>query len=257
MSRQLPGKPNLEHLKKQAKELLHDFRQSNPDAVQRFRTFLDSIPSDAKLADAQHVLARDYGFATWPKLKEHVESFTLTPAEQLAAAVRASNARRVERVLEEHPELRGQLNEPMHNYGGLPAILAAVQRTDRATVDVLLHAGADINARGKSWAGGRSVLDECAPEMAQFLIERGAKIDAHSAARLGMLETLREFLDADPALVRAQGEGGQTPLHFASTIEIAQLLLERGADINARDLLHESTPAQHMGQSGSSAALSA
>lgn len=246
MSRELPAKPNLEHLKKQAKELLHDFRQSKPDAIQRFRTFLDSTPSDAKLADAQQVIARDYGFTSWPKLKEHVESFTLTPAEQLAAAVRASNAQRVQRVLEEHPELKGQLNEPMHNYGGDPAILAAVQRTDRATLDVLLRAGADIHARGKSWAGGRGVLDECAPEMAEFLIQRGAIVDARSAARLGMLEKLREILDSDPALVHARGDGGQTPLHFASTIEVAQLLLERSADINARDLVHESTPAQHM-----------
>src|SRR6516165_9549200 len=106
MSRELPAKPNLEHLKKQAKQLLHDFEQSRPDAVERFRTFgSSSTAATAKLADAQHVVARDYGFASWPKLKEHVDSLTLTPAEQLAAAVRASNAHRVEQVLEDHPEL--------------------------------------------------------------------------------------------------------------------------------------------------------
>ncbi len=177
MSRQLPAKPNLEHLKKQAKELLRDFQQGKPDAIELFRVFaLDSAPSHAKLADAQHVLARDYGFASWPRLKERVESLTLTPAEQLAAAVRASNARRVGRVLEEHPELGAQLNDPMINHGGLPAILAAVQRSDRSTIDVLLRTGGDINARGKSWAGGRGVLDECAPDMAPFLFERGAII---------------------------------------------------------------------------------
>ena len=90
MFRELPAKPNLEHLKKQAKEILHDLRQNKPDAVERFRAFaLGSTPADAKLSDAQYVLARDYGFASWPKLKEHVDSLTLTPAEQLAAAVRA------------------------------------------------------------------------------------------------------------------------------------------------------------------------
>jgi hypothetical protein len=39
MSRGLPAKPNLEHLKKQAKELLQDFQQSKPAAAQRFPAF--------------------------------------------------------------------------------------------------------------------------------------------------------------------------------------------------------------------------
>src|SRR5262249_34666686 len=109
MSRELPARPNLEHLKKQAKELLQDFRQGVPAALERFQSLaLKSTPTDAKLADAQHVIARDYGFASWPKLKEHVESLALGPWEQLSAAVRASNANRVFRVLEEYPELKGQ-----------------------------------------------------------------------------------------------------------------------------------------------------
>jgi hypothetical protein len=59
MSRNLPPRPNLEHLKKQAKDLLHDLKQQHPAS---------------KLADAQYALAREYGFASWPKLKVHVES---------------------------------------------------------------------------------------------------------------------------------------------------------------------------------------
>ena len=65
MSRNLPPHPNLEHLKKQAKDLLHDLQQQNPAL---------------KLADAQHALAREYSFASWPKLKAYVESLPL-PAE--------------------------------------------------------------------------------------------------------------------------------------------------------------------------------
>src|SRR5262249_44120230 len=49
-----------------------------------------------------------------------------------------------------------------------------------------------------------------------------------------------------PALVHARGGDGQTPLHFASSVAIAEHLLERGADIDARDVDHESTPAQYM-----------
>jgi len=59
MSRNLPPHPNLEHLKKQAKDLLHELQQQNPAS---------------QLSDAQFALAHEYGFASWPKLKAHVES---------------------------------------------------------------------------------------------------------------------------------------------------------------------------------------
>ena len=61
MSRQLPAQPNLEHLKKQAKAMLEELTRENPNA---------------KLADALHAIAREYGFASWPKLKVHVLSTT-------------------------------------------------------------------------------------------------------------------------------------------------------------------------------------
>lgn len=59
MSRVLPPEPSLEFLKNEAKDLLAVLRQQSPGA---------------KLADALHRLARDYGFPTWPVLKAHVES---------------------------------------------------------------------------------------------------------------------------------------------------------------------------------------
>ena len=59
MSRQLPSQPNLEHLKKQAKSRLAELQTQNPQA---------------KLADALHATAREYGFATWPTLKTYVQS---------------------------------------------------------------------------------------------------------------------------------------------------------------------------------------
>src|SRR5258708_7219454 len=208
MSLELPVKPNLEHLKEQAKDLLRKRRQG--DAA-------------FKLADAQHLIAREYGFASWPKLKEHVESLALDPARKFSAAVCASDADKTARMLESHPELKAHINEPMAKYGsGMPPLLAAVQRTDRKTIDVLLRAGADINARSHWWAGGIGVLDECLPDLAAFLIERGAVLDAHAAARLGMFEKLRDFVTADPSVVSARGHNGQTPLHLASTVEIAR-----------------------------------
>jgi hypothetical protein len=59
MSRNLPDNPNLDFLRKQAKSLLEDLRARNPEA---------------KLADALHLVAKEHGFATWPQLKEHVDS---------------------------------------------------------------------------------------------------------------------------------------------------------------------------------------
>ena len=228
MSRSLPEKPNLEHLKKQAKELL----RGTPGS---------------KLAEAQHALARDYGFPTWAKLKSYVESLRLTPAEALQAAVCDMDAARVQELLTRFPELRAKLDDPMPTYAfGAQPLFAAVQRGDRATIDVLLRAGADINKRTEWWAGGFGVLDDCHPDLVDFLLQRGATLDAHSAARLGLLPKLRELVAADPAVVHAKGGDGQTPLHFASTVEIAEFLLQNGADINARDVDHESTPAQYM-----------
>jgi hypothetical protein len=64
MSRDLPPRPSLDHLKKQAKELLQTLKQRDPDT---------------RLAEAQHALAREYRFASWPRLKAHVESQTVAP----------------------------------------------------------------------------------------------------------------------------------------------------------------------------------
>ena len=251
MSRQLPVKPNLEHLREQAKELLRSVQQQGDTAaLELFRSHVSfSAPAGLKLADAQHAIARDHGFPSWPKLKEHVESLAKTrqPGEMLNAAIRAQDPAKTKQVLDTHPELKAQLNEPMPGYGaGMQALLAAVQRSDRKTIDVLLEAGADINSRSHLWAGGVGVLDECSLDMVPFLMERGAKLDAHSAARLGMIEKLRELVTENPAVLAAHGARGLTPLHFASNVEIAQYLLDQGAEINALDLQHESTPAQHM-----------
>lgn len=90
------------------------------------------------------------------------------------------------------------------------------------------------------------MLDSVDPELAAYAIEHGAVVDAHAAARLGMLERLRELVAIDPSVVHARGGDGQTPLHFAATTDVARYLVECGADIDARDVDHDSTPAQHM-----------
>jgi ankyrin repeat protein len=61
-----------------------------------------------------------------------------------------------------------------------------------------------------------------------------------------LLDRLGELIEADCKLVYARGGDGQTPLHFAANVEIAKYLLDHGAEIDTRDLDHESTPAQWM-----------
>ncbi|MCX6123964.1 MAG: 3,4-dihydroxy-2-butanone-4-phosphate synthase [Proteobacteria bacterium] len=70
-TRSFPAHPSLEFLRKQAKDQLHTMQQSNPQV---------------KLADAQWQLAKEYGFASWPKLKA---SITDTPQDQFSGAIRA------------------------------------------------------------------------------------------------------------------------------------------------------------------------
>jgi ankyrin repeat protein len=172
---------------------------------------------------------------------------TLAPLVLLADAVRANDTGRAAELLASHPEIASQLNDPMPGGAfGEPMLMPAVQWQNREMIDLLIRNGADINQRSQWWAGSFGVLDSCEPGFASFLIERGATVDAHAAARLGMLERLETLVSDNPELVHGRGGDGQTPLHFASGVEIAQYLLNHGADINARDVDHESTPAQYM-----------
>src|ERR1041385_5983090 len=244
--RELPANPNLEHLKKQARTLLHERLAADQDAIARFAAF-GIISEEPKLADALHVIAREYGFDTWPALKFHIEASSENPVEALIAAVKANSATLVRQAFVRHPSLKSRINEPLPNYGfDEPALFAAVSRNNREMVDVLLAPGANANDGTPWWAGSFGVFDWASAELASYLISRGAIVDIHAAARLGMIDRVREFLARDPQLVHARGGDGQFPLHFASTVEIAAILLDAGADIDARDIDHESTAVQYM-----------
>ena len=145
-------------------------------------------------------------------------------------------------ILAQHPELKARVNDPANDFNS-PAIHAV---RSRGMLDLLLEAGANINAKSQWWAGGFGFLHTAEPDLARYAIERGAIVDVHAAARLGMFERVRELVESDSNLVHARGGDGQTPLHFASTVEVAEYLLDKGADIDARDVDHESTPAQYM-----------
>jgi ankyrin repeat protein len=248
--RELPARPNLEHLKNQARTLLREGLADDASATARFAAF-GITSAKPRLADALHVIAREYGFDTWPALKLHIDVASEDPVEALTAAIKGNDASLVRAVLARHPVLKSRINEPLPNYGfDAPAIIAAVHKENRDIVDALLDAGANINERTRWWAGSFGVLDSASPQFATYLISRGADVDIHAAARLGMIDRVRELLAADPQLVHARGGDGQLPLHFAANVEIASLLLDHGVDINARDIDHESTAAQYMVSTG-------
>jgi hypothetical protein len=82
----LPERPNLGHLRKQAKELLRQYRADDPVALAALRQYLpaakDKSATDLKsmplgLRDVQSCIARQYGFPSWPELKHYVEGLRL------------------------------------------------------------------------------------------------------------------------------------------------------------------------------------
>ena len=116
MATQLPDRPNLDQLKRQAKDLLRDARARGGAALQRFRILpAFTHASDADLArrplalhDAQSVIAREHGFESWTALRERVEELTLEFDEALDRFIEAATDGRVdraERLLALHPAI--------------------------------------------------------------------------------------------------------------------------------------------------------
>src|SRR5688572_19326774 len=67
--RPLPPRPSLEYERKEAKALLRRLRAGDPDALARARARHPAVDAASpRLADAQLVIAREYGFTSWPRL---------------------------------------------------------------------------------------------------------------------------------------------------------------------------------------------
>src|SRR5579884_3603529 len=78
MKKSLPFKASLVQLRHQAKDLLKEFRAGKQEAITRFSEHHGRATNSdgATLSDAQFVVAREYGFASWPKLKQHLDLMT-------------------------------------------------------------------------------------------------------------------------------------------------------------------------------------
>jgi hypothetical protein len=134
-TRTLPDKPSLAQLRKQAKELRKAYRAGQEAAVAEVERFeRNPDPAHFALADAQRVLARAYGFASWPALKNHVEGVNF---QAFLAAVEAGDVAAVRRIAKARPDLINQ-----HAQFG-SALHRAVLRRNEELTRALMQLGAD------------------------------------------------------------------------------------------------------------------
>ena len=157
-------------------------------------------------------------------------------------AVAKGDAAAVRRLLEASPRIRSRVNDPLFSFGQRAAHVAA---RNIALLSALIEHGADVNLRSEWKNGPFTVLDNADETSARFLLEKGARLTGHAAARLGWSDELHAIVDADPATVHERGGDGQQPLHQAKTPAIADFLLDRGAEIDTPCIDHRSTPAQY------------
>lgn len=154
---QLPPRPSLEQLRKQAKSLLKRQQSADPAALARIRenhpqwrglSPEQAAASSFTLAEAQLVIAREYGFASWSRLQSHVRSLEAAGASAAAvAALRDAAGRgdlaRLNTLLDSHPELIDERG----GEGTRTALHQAVFGNSEAAVRLLLDRGANPNVR--------------------------------------------------------------------------------------------------------------
>ena len=154
---------------------------------------------------------------------------------------------KIRSMVSDRPELLDCYN--YRSFGATPLTMACLSNR-LALVKLLLELGADPNRKSEWEMGPWSPL-HCAvfrrdKALAELLLSYGATMDVHTAAGLGRCEAVAKLLDSDPSRVNEKGGDGCHPLHFAETIDVAKLLLDRGAEIDGRCLDHFSTPLQYL-----------
>jgi ankyrin repeat protein len=257
-TRRLPPHPSLEQLRKQAKDLLAGYRSGEPEAVaevQRFERRPDAF--SFALNDAQHVLARAYGYESWPKLKAFVDGVNVA---RLAEAVKNGDIAQARILLKARPEL---VDMDMSGSNEHRALHYAVLRRDRVMVRLLMEAGAD--ARKGIWphrdaTSAFAIASDRGYEEIVAVIEdeerrrseastQCAAITApehdevNAAVARGDAARVRELIGADRGILLRKIDwrtGGLLTLAVKRRqIEIVRLLLDLGADVDERTLLHE------------------
>jgi ankyrin repeat protein len=236
VSGSLPNHPNFDQLRRRAKELRDALRAGDRAAVDRVRRTIgpeSDVP--AKLSTAQLVIARELGYASWPKLKAEVESRLATRPERVRAFLLASCQQhfmpgtavrdaRAARLLADDPTLA------THDIR-TAAVLGEVEHVRR-----LLATDPDLVNRPDPESG--------APPLVFVCLSQWHRVDPGRTN--GMLEVARSLLDAgaDPnaSIDSPPWPSDCSPLYAAAGLAnnppIAQLLLERGADPDTEKALY-------------------
>ena len=173
--------------------------------------------------------------------------------------LRSGDSAEMRTLLASDSWLREHIDEPWGHFDA-PALVEASSRGDADMMRVLVKAGADVNVRSGWEPGGSGVLDgehvelwvrewraDGTPVLTDLFDEflsRGLRVDAHAASNLGDAAVLLRLIEERPECVNERGRDGASPLHMARTPAIVDLLVNRGADVDMRDIDHGATPAQ-------------
>ena len=241
--------PDIDQLRRQAKELLGAYRAESPDAVLEVEAYhRTATPATFALHDAQFVLARSYGIESWPKLKAGVEGVT---TKRLHDAVKKGDLEAVRTLLARRPEIIDLL--PGGPSGSeIRALHIAVMARDVEMTRLLLEAGADTrdgiwpnrDATGPRTIAEERGYDEIVALMTAHEEKRGARVvnaledgvrRLRDAMMTGGEEAVISVFESEPALAGMCPPDGVTMLHRAAQyglLRVAKWLLDHGADVN-------------------------
>ncbi len=251
LAREMREQPDLEQLKRQAKELLEAFRNGDTDAITEVNAhYPGANPADFALHDAQLVLARSYGFESWPKLKAYVDGVTV---QRLVEHVSANDMDEVRAMLHRRPELAnmqisyGNESGPLHFavMGRLPEMVRLLmQHGADARSGIHPHRDA-TEALTLAVERGFSEIEAIILEEEQHRRASMSPGESVTSAQDDLSETILrdgearaiDMLEAHPELAHGTDRDGWTPLHLASAVRSPSLvvwLLQHGAQINRR-----------------------
>jgi ankyrin repeat protein len=178
--RVLPTRPNLRHLKDQAKDLVNS-------------------GSAKSLAAAQLQIARTYAFASWPKLKAHVD--LLEEAGQLKEAIDLNDLVRVKAIMHKNPSLHeapiGYAKDgPLTWVAECRMPAAAPNQTRLEVAKWMIENGSDVH-RGGDAPLMRAALDGERIPMMELLTSHGADVNAAWHGSYPIIFAACEVLDPD------------------------------------------------------------
>jgi ankyrin repeat protein len=229
MSQALPARPNLDWLRKTAKQELHELRKTSPGA---------------KLASAQLALARQYGFRSWRALKAEVDrlqAISLSGDQTVAALLRAVGVGQIDTVREllaAAPELVNAVG-PHPFWGGRPQPLhVSIDTKRRDMFDLLVAAGANVNGNNEHndhWSPLMLTVHRNQPEMRRVLLERGANVGLIEALMLEDDALVEKLLRPGKSALPAIEPNSGSILAFARTPFAIDRLLELGVAHDRKD----------------------